>query len=220
MLSQSASVDEARMVRAGPLICRVFTLAPDIYLRHAKLVLLLIHPHTPRTPLSRQVSVISTMPVPHPPAAPTFDKPLQLPLSPELLSQINDYLRPETPEDILKWAVEHIPGLFQTTAFGLTGLVAIDMLSKITTSPPPLIFVDTLYHFQETYDLVEEVKKKYGVPVTVYKPEGCETVQDFEKKYGEKLWERDEEMYDFAVKVCDYFQATHFQVLTAPSFPG
>ncbi len=143
------------------------------------------------------------MPVPHPPAAPTFDKPLQLPLSQELLSQINDYLRPQTPEDILKWATEHISGLFQTTAFGLTGLVAIDMLSKITSSPPPLIFIDTLYHFQETYELVEEVKKKYNVPVTVYKPEGCETVQDFEKKYGEKLWERDEELYDFAVKVRD-----------------
>ena len=136
-----------------------------------------------------------------PPTAPACEKPLQLPISQELLDQINDYLRSQTPEDILKWAIEHVPGLFQTTAFGLTGLVAIDMLSKITTSPPPLIFVDTLYHFQETYDLVEEVKKKYNVPVTVYKPEGCETAQDFEKKHGEKLWERDEEMYDFAVKV-------------------
>jgi phosphoadenosine phosphosulfate reductase len=135
------------------------------------------------------------------PAEPTFDKPLKLPLSEEELKRINDYLNPLVPEDILRWAVEHIPGLYQTTAFGLTGLVAIDMLSKITSSPPPLIFLDTLYHFQETYDLVEEVKQRYNVPVTVYKPEGCETVQDFEKKYGEKLWERDEDLYDFAVKV-------------------
>ncbi|KIP04564.1 hypothetical protein PHLGIDRAFT_31301 [Phlebiopsis gigantea 11061_1 CR5-6] len=132
---------------------------------------------------------------------PTFDKPLKLPLSQEGLDHINEYLRPLVPEDILRWAVEHIPGLFQTTAFGLTGLVAIDMLSKITPNPPPLIFVDTLYHFQETYELVEEVKQRYSVPVTVYKPEGCETVEDFEKKHGEKLWERDEELYDFAVKV-------------------
>lgn len=135
------------------------------------------------------------------PVAPTLEKRLEVPISEELLAQINDYLRPQAPEDILKWAVENIAGLFQTTAFGLTGLVAIDILSKITTSPPPLIFIDTLYHFQETYDLVEEVKTRYNVPVTVYKPEGCETAQDFEKKYGEKLWERDEELYDFAVKV-------------------
>lgn len=75
------------------------------------------------------------------------------------------------------------------------------MLSKITTSPPPLIFLDTLYHFPETYELVEEVKRRYNVPVNVYKPEGCETAQDFERKYGEKLWETNEDVYDFYVKV-------------------
>ena len=67
-----------------------------------------------------------------PPAAekPTFEKPLSLPIAPEELERINAYLRDQTPEDILAWAVEHVPGLFQTTAFGLTGLVAIDMLSR------------------------------------------------------------------------------------------
>ena len=138
-----------------------------------------------------------------PPAAekPTFEKPLSLPIAPEELERINAYLRDQTPEDILAWAVEHVPGLFQTTAFGLTGLVAIDMLSKITQSPPPLIFVDTLYHFKETYELVEEVKTRYGRDVAVYKPKDCETAADFEKKYGEKLWETDESMYDYLVKV-------------------
>ncbi|PBK66870.1 Phosphoadenosine phosphosulfate reductase thioredoxin [Armillaria solidipes] len=127
--------------------------------------------------------------------------PLTLPISNDTLDAINKQLVENTPEEILEWAVEHLPGLYQTTAFGLTGMVAIDMLSKITKSPPPLIFIDTLYHFPETYELVEEVKQRYGVPVNVYKPEGCETTQDFEKKYGEKLWERDEETYDFVVKV-------------------
>ena len=134
-------------------------------------------------------------------SVPVFFKPLQLPLSKEGLDRINAYLRDLTPEEILRWAVDHLPGLYQTTAFGLTGLVAIDMLSKITSSPPPLIFIDTLYHFPETLELVEEVKKRYGVPIHVYKPEGCTTVEDFEKKYGERLWEKDETLYDYAVKV-------------------
>jgi phosphoadenosine phosphosulfate reductase len=126
---------------------------------------------------------------------------LDLPLSQEKLVELNNQLSNLTPEEILKWSTEHIPGLYQTTAFGLTGLVAIDMLSKITSHPPPLIFLDTLYHFPETYELVEEVERKYNVPVHVYKPEGCETVGDFEQKHREKLWERDEDTYDFAVKV-------------------
>ncbi|THV04007.1 Phosphoadenosine phosphosulfate reductase thioredoxin [Dendrothele bispora CBS 962.96] len=127
-------------------------------------------------------------------------KPLQLPIPADILELINAHLNELQPEEILRWAIEYLPGLYQTTAFGLTGLVAIDMLSKITTSPPPLIFLDTLYHFSETYELVEEVRKRYGQPVHVFKPEGCETVRDFEAKYGEKLWETDEATYDFLVK--------------------
>lgn len=134
-------------------------------------------------------------------SAHTFAKPLELPLSKDELDRINTHLRELTPEDTLKWAVEHVPGLYQTTAFGLTGLVAIDMLSKITSSPPPLIFIDTLYHFPETLELVEEVRRRYGTPVHVYKPEGCDTAAEFEKKYGQGLWERDETLYDYLVKV-------------------
>ncbi|KAF8165743.1 Phosphoadenosine phosphosulfate reductase family-domain-containing protein [Crassisporium funariophilum] len=128
-------------------------------------------------------------------------KPLQLPLSEETLTKINAHLSLLTPEQILTWALDHLPGLYQTTAFGLTGLVAIDMLSKITPSPPPLIFLDTLYHFKETYELVDEVRRRYGTRVYVYKPEGCETVQEFEEKHGERFWEKDEDSYDFLVKV-------------------
>ncbi|KAL4076270.1 Phosphoadenosine phosphosulfate reductase family-domain-containing protein [Scleroderma citrinum] len=136
-------------------------------------------------------------------AEPAFEKSLQLPLSSEKLATINDYLRTLDPQLILSWAIEHLPGLYQTTAFGLTGLVAIDMLSKLAPpeSRPTLIFIDTLYHFPETYELVGVVEKRYGVKVRVFKPDDCETVEDFEKKWGEKLWEQYEDIYDYAVKV-------------------
>ena len=35
----------------------------------------------------------------------------------------------------------------------------------------------------------------------VYRPEGCETAADFEEKYGQRLWEKDESKYDYLVKV-------------------
>jgi len=126
---------------------------------------------------------------------------LQLPLSKDVIDTINVHLSSLPPQDILKWAIEYLPGLYQTTAFGLTGLVAIDMLSKITSLPPPLIFIDTLYHFPETYELVEEVKSKYQVPLYVYKPDSCSSTKEFEEKHGEKVWETDENTYDFLVKV-------------------
>ena len=89
-----------------------------------------------------------------------LSRPLALPVLPEDLERINAHLRPLPPQEILRWALDYLPGLAQTTAFGLTGLVAIDMLSKLTPNPPPLIFLDTLYHFPETYELVEEVKRR------------------------------------------------------------
>lgn len=105
------------------------------------------------------------------------------------------------PEEILQWAMDYLPGLYQTTAFGPTGLVATDILAKISKSPPPLIFLDTLYHFPETYELVEEVRERYGSAIHIYRPEGCNTVEDFEAKHGQEFWKKDEDTYDYLVKV-------------------
>jgi phosphoadenosine phosphosulfate reductase len=83
------------------------------------------------------------------------------------------------------------------------------MLSKLTSestmkdpSKVDLIFLDTLYHFQETLDLVEQVKQRYtGVNLRVYKPEGTDTAAEFEAKHGERLWETNEDLYDWVAKV-------------------
>ncbi|KAJ8596706.1 Phosphoadenosine phosphosulfate reductase thioredoxin [Rhizopogon salebrosus TDB-379] len=130
-----------------------------------------------------------------------FTTPLELPLSSGQLKAINGHLSELSPQDILAWGIAHLPALYQTTAFGLTGLVALDMLSKSGHPIPKLIFLDTLYHFAETYELVQQVRERYAVDVKVYKPEGCDTIADFERKHGEELWVRDDDTYDFAVKV-------------------
>jgi phosphoadenosine phosphosulfate reductase len=106
--------------------------------------------------------------------------------------------------DILKWAITTLPGLYQTTAFGLTGLVTVDMLSKLDGPLKhniDLIFLDTLYHFDETYALVDRVRRRYGTPVHVYKPAGCDTVDEFTAKHGNKLWDVNDELYDYVAKV-------------------
>lgn len=78
------------------------------------------------------------------------------PFDASTLEAVNASLASSTPRQILEWATQNLPGLFQTTAFGLTGLAATDMLSKIARKAGhkaptvPLIFIDTLYHFDET----------------------------------------------------------------------
>ena len=139
------------------------------------------------------------MPVPAPSLA--LAQPLHFPLSPAELTRINAHLATLSPQQILQWGVLHLPRLHQTTAFGLTGLASIDMLSKLTSNSPPLIFIDTLYHFPETLELVGEVKKRYNVPLHVFKPDGCDNTEAFELRHGERLWETDEISYDYLVKV-------------------
>jgi phosphoadenosine phosphosulfate reductase len=79
------------------------------------------------------------------------------------------------------------------------------MLSKLEVPRPQmvdLIFLDTLYHFKETHELVDRIRKRYpNNNVHVYKPAGAETTAEFETKYGSRLWEADDQLYDWVAKV-------------------
>lgn len=121
------------------------------------------------------------------------------------LDYINSQLQEKSPQEILQWAVLTFPSLYQTTAFGLTGLATVDMISKIFANeshPIDLIFVDTLHHFKETLQLVDDVKARYpSVNLHVYKPEGVSSEKEFAEQYGEKLWDNNDMYYDYLVKV-------------------
>ncbi|KAJ2968828.1 hypothetical protein NQ176_g8990 [Zarea fungicola] len=98
-------------------------------------------------------------------------------LSKPHIEYLNDQMESMHPMDILRFCKIMFPNLYQSTAFGLTGLATIDMLSKIQAENPnsrtvDLIFLDTMYHFNETYELVDRVKARYpNVPIHVFKPE-------------------------------------------------
>jgi phosphoadenosine phosphosulfate reductase len=61
--------------------------------------------------------------------------------------------------------------------------------------------LDTLYHFKETLALTQIAADNYLAPLHVYRPPEVETTEEFEAKYGQKLWETDEDTYDYLVKV-------------------
>ncbi|OJJ00623.1 hypothetical protein ASPVEDRAFT_82182 [Aspergillus versicolor CBS 583.65] len=121
------------------------------------------------------------------------------------LQFLNRQLQFLEPQDVLRWCVTSLPHLFQTTAFGLTGLVIMDMLSKLEIPRPQmvnLIFLDTVHHFPETLQLVDNIRKKYPLQyIHVYKPQGVESEAEFAKKHGDRLWEKDDQLYDWVAKV-------------------
>ncbi|GAP85665.1 putative phosphoadenosine phosphosulfate reductase [Rosellinia necatrix] len=123
------------------------------------------------------------------------------------LKHLNEQFERLSPQDILRMSKLIFPNLYQTTAFGLTGLVTLDMLSKLHaetpgSSPVEVIFLDTLYHFEETHQLVARVKERYPASkIHTFFPDGCRTASQFEERHGGRLWEVNAERYDYLAKV-------------------
>ena len=98
----------------------------------------------------------------------------------------NDALEGKSPQAILRWAVaEFHPRLTMATAFGAEGCCIIHMLADI--EPNVRIFnLDTGYQFQETLNLRERIKKRYGIEVEYIRPEM--TVAEYEAEHGGPLY--------------------------------
>ncbi|KAJ1889046.1 3'-phosphoadenylsulfate reductase, partial [Kickxella alabastrina] len=116
------------------------------------------------------------------------------------LEHINNKLITMTPAQVLEWASVTFDGLFQETAFGPSGNVISDILHAQGLTVP-VIFIDTLHHFDETLDLAKRSQQKYNFNLHTFKPTDCETREDFTAKHGEELWKSDDVVYDYSVKV-------------------
>jgi phosphoadenosine phosphosulfate reductase len=123
------------------------------------------------------------------------------------LDEVNRTLTDAPAEEILRWAVETMPrerfGLI--SAFGPGSAVLIHLLADITPDLP-VVFVDTLHHFPETLEHVETVRKRYDLNLRVYRP--AESLEEFNRIHGERLWERDLERYQQVAKVEPFRRAT------------
>ncbi|NMG18294.1 phosphoadenosine phosphosulfate reductase [Brasilonema bromeliae] len=108
------------------------------------------------------------------------------------LDQLNQKFETAHPRDILAWSIENIStGLVQTSAFNVDDIIITHILYVDLKHPVPVIFLDTLYHFRETLELVAKVKDTYNLDLKVYKTPDVDTREAFEAKYGEALWDTD-----------------------------
>jgi phosphoadenosine phosphosulfate reductase len=93
----------------------------------------------------------------------------------EQIQQLNENLK--TPQDVLKWSLDNLhPKIALASSFGAEDVVVIDMLMKI--NPKARIFtLDTGRLNQETYDVMDEIRKKYNINIEVMFPDQNETEQ-------------------------------------------
>ena len=93
----------------------------------------------------------------------------------EQIQQLNESLK--TPQEVLKWSLDNLhPRLALASSFGAEDVVVIDMMMKI--NPKSRIFtLDTGRLNQETYDVMDEIRKKYNMNIEVMFPDQNEVEQ-------------------------------------------
>ncbi|HEX5456959.1 MAG TPA: phosphoadenylyl-sulfate reductase [Candidatus Nitrosotalea sp.] len=93
----------------------------------------------------------------------------------EQVQQLNANLK--TPQEVLKWSFDNLhPKLAMASSFGAEDVVVIDMMMKI--NPKARIFtLDTGRLNQETYDVMDEIRKKYNTSIEVMFPDQNEVEQ-------------------------------------------
>src|SRR6266566_3733457 len=79
-------------------------------------------------------------------------------------------LRGANPETVLRWAVVTFPRkVTLTVSFGGGGVVLAHLISRIDRTVP-VMFLDTRFHFPETYALKERFVREYGLNLVELQP--------------------------------------------------
>lgn len=107
-------------------------------------------------------------------------------MSDEAIAAAAKELAAASPQDVLRWAVKQFhPRLLMATAFGAEGCCILHMLAEIEPAVT-VINLDTGYQFQETLDLRERIKDRYGIEVVYVRP--ATTVAEYEAEHGGPLY--------------------------------
>src|SRR5688572_4622900 len=102
------------------------------------------------------------------------------------LTDMSAALEHETPEEILRWAVDRYQNrITMATAFGPEGCALIAMLADIR--PSVRVFnLETGYQFPETLEVREHIRAKYGITVEYVRP--AESVSEMEDRFGGPIY--------------------------------
>lgn len=90
-------------------------------------------------------------------------------------------------QEVLSWALEKYGDkIGLACSFGAEDMVLVDMVAKI--NPKARIFtLDTGRLAQETYNVMDEARKKYGIAFEVYFPQ-TDAVEEMERAHGANLF--------------------------------
>jgi phosphoadenosine phosphosulfate reductase len=94
----------------------------------------------------------------------------------------------ESPEAIIAYAADKFPSLTLACSFGAEDVVLVDMLHKISPATD-IFYLDTDFHFQETYETRDRLAERYGIQFIQVKPKL--TPEEQAEAHGDELWKRE-----------------------------
>jgi phosphoadenosine phosphosulfate reductase len=103
----------------------------------------------------------------------------------KLAMKKSEELEKSTPESILKWAVQQFPHMTLACSFGAEDVVLVDMVYRIQPDID-IFYLDTHFHFEETYDTRDKLEERYGIKFKQVLPDLTPEEQD--NRHGNKLW--------------------------------
>jgi phosphoadenosine phosphosulfate reductase len=104
---------------------------------------------------------------------------------------IETELEVSTPEEIVSWTLRRFAGqrIVLTTSFGMEGCALIDMVARHEVGIP-VIYLDTMFLFPETYALRDRMVARY--PILRFENRGTTLTPEAQaREHGPELWRRD-----------------------------
>lgn len=105
-----------------------------------------------------------------------------------LIREAAERFEHETPEALLEWATKTFPNITLACSFGAEDVVLVDMLQKIRPETN-IFYLDTDFHFKETYETRDRIAARYGIAFTRMRP--LLTPEQQAAEHGDELWKRD-----------------------------
>src|ERR671933_625425 len=106
------------------------------------------------------------------------------------LQKIADEMENKSARDILKWAIDTYGlkiGL--ASSFGAEDVVLIDLMTYINKIKTRVFTLDTGRLNQETYDIMDEIRKRYDISIEVYFPNQSEVEEMVQSKGMNLMYE-------------------------------
>lgn len=112
--------------------------------------------------------------------------------------------------EVLTWAYQtYQDKVVYACSFGIEGIILIELISRIKPDAA-IVFLDTQFHFRETYDTIVKVEQRYpSFHIHFQKPEL--SIEEQSKRYRKNLYEVDPD------KCCELRKIIPLEQALAPS---